>query len=53
MYSKIVFIFSLIAFASCYKINSVDDLRAVSVTNNPNIIPESAKAIPAANLMAK
>lgn len=53
MYSKIVCVFCLIAFASCYQINSTDDLRAVSVTNNPNIVPESAKIIPAANLMAK
>ncbi len=34
-------LFLIIAVSGCYQIHSDDDLRAVPVTNNPNIVPQS------------
>lgn len=30
---------SLLGLAGCYQAHSSDDLRAVPVTNNPNVVP--------------
>lgn len=35
------FLLAAAALSGCYQVHSDDDLRAVPVTNNPNIVPQS------------
>lgn len=41
---------SAIGLTSCYQIHSDDDLRTIPVTNNPNIVPQTAGRIPGAGI---